>query len=105
MPYSKLKHNLANILKREGYISEVSVKENKIKDLVINLKYDRNGEAVIDGIQRVSKPGQRIYASISDIPKTNGGLGITIVSTSKGLMTDKEARQQKFGGEVICQVW
>lgn len=106
LPYSKLKHNLAEILASEGYIAGSSVKDNgKFKDLVVSLKYDRSGEATIMGIKRVSKPGQRIYTPVSAIPKANGGMGVTIISTSKGLMTDKQARKQKFGGEVICQVW
>ncbi len=106
LPYSKMKHALADILSREGFISAVSTKENgKHKDLVVQLKYDKSGENAIIGIQRVSKPGQRIYSAMDKIPRANGGMGITILSTSKGLMTDREAYKQKFGGEVICQVW
>lgn len=106
LPYSKLKHSLAGILQREGYIRTAAVKDTgKFKELVLVLKYDAAGEAPIMGIKRVSKPGQRIYSAVAEIPKTNGGLGITIVSTSRGLMTDKEARKQKYGGEVICQIW
>jgi small subunit ribosomal protein S8 len=105
LPYSKLKHSLAEILKNEGYIADVSVKEGRLKDLVIKLKYDDKGEAIISGIKRVSKPGQRMYVPTDKVPRTNGGLGISILSTSRGLMTDKEARKQKAGGEVICQVW
>ena len=105
VPYSKLKHNLATILVREGYIAGVTVKEAGFKELQIKPKYDGSGDAVIMGIQRVSKPGQRIYAPVTALPRSNGGQGITIISTSKGLMTDREARKQKFGGEVICQVW
>lgn len=105
MPYSKLKHNLANILHKEGYIAGVNVRENGVKTLEVTLKYDSAGEAIVNGLQRVSKPGQRIYVPMDRIPRTNGGLGITILSTSKGLMTDKEARKQKYGGEVLCQIW
>ncbi|MEK7651675.1 MAG: 30S ribosomal protein S8 [Candidatus Doudnabacteria bacterium Gr01-1014_77] len=105
MPYSKLKHNLANILAREGYIAGVEVIEGSLKQLSVKIKYTSNGEAVVSSIQRVSKPGQRIYVPMDRIPRTNGGLGVTILSTSKGLMTDKEARKQKYGGEVICQIW
>jgi small subunit ribosomal protein S8 len=106
LPYSKMKHSLADILQKEGYVREVKVKETgKFKELLVVLKYDQQGTAPIMGIKRVSKPGQRIYAPVMGIPKTNGGLGITILSTSKGLMTDKEARKQKYGGEVICQIW
>jgi small subunit ribosomal protein S8 len=104
MPYSKLKHNLANILLKEGFVSAVSERQEAIKELLIKLKYD-GVEPVVTDLKRVSKPGQRIYAPSDKIPRANGGLGITIISTSKGLMTDKEARKQKFGGEVICQVW
>ncbi len=105
MPYSKLKHSLANILAREGFIAGVEVIEGSLKQLSVKIKYASDGEAVVTGIQRVSKPGQRIYVPMDRIPRTNGGLGVTILSTSKGLMTDKEARKQKYGGEVICQIW
>jgi small subunit ribosomal protein S8 len=105
LPYSKLKHSLAEILKNEGYVADSSVKEGRLKNLVIKLKYDDRGDAVISGIKRVSKPGQRIYVPTDKVPRVNGGLGISILSTSRGLMTDKEARKQKAGGEVICQVW
>ncbi len=105
IPYSKLKHNLASILEREGYVNGVAVRENGIKQLEVKLKYDERGEAVVNGLKRVSKPGQRIYVPMDQIPRANGGMGITILSTSKGLMTDKEARKQKYGGEVICQIW
>ena len=105
MPYSRMKHSLAEILKKEGYVSDVMVKEGTFKQLQVDLKYDNNGEAIISGLKRISKPGQRIYTSTDRIPRVNGGLGISILSTSHGLMTDKEARKQKHGGEVICQVW
>jgi small subunit ribosomal protein S8 len=104
IPYSKLKHNLAEILKKEGYIADLSVGEGVIKNLTVKLKYS-NGEATIIGIQRVSKPGQRIYTPMDRIPRVQGGMGINILSTSHGLMTDKEARKLKYGGEIICQVW
>lgn len=106
LPYSKLKANLANILKSEGYLREAVIRDSgKFKELVLVLKYNSEGETPISGIKRVSKPGQRIYAPVTNIPKSNGGTGITILSTSRGLMTDKEARKQKYGGEVICQIW
>ncbi len=105
MPYSKLKHNLANILAREGFVAGVEVIEGSLKQLSVKIKYSSDGETVVTGIKRVSKPGQRIYVPMDRIPRTNGGLGVTILSTSKGLMTDKEARKQKYGGEVICQIW
>ncbi len=104
MPYSKLKHNLANILHKEGYVAEVKVREGALKELEVKLKYD-GAQSVLSDLKRVSKPGQRIYVPMDRIPRANGGLGITILSTSKGLMTDREARKQKFGGEVICQIW
>lgn len=105
IPYSKLKQNLANILTAEGYVVAVLVRENRFKELVIKLKYTSSGEPVIMGIKRVSKPGQRIYVPVTFIPKSNGGLGLTILSTSRGLMTDRQARKEKYGGEVVCQVW
>lgn len=104
MPYSKLKENLANLLLKEGFIAGVNVLKDKHTQLKISLKYSA-GNPVITGINRVSKPGQRIYSQVSSIPRTNGGYGITVVSTSKGLMTDKEARKGRLGGEIICQVW
>lgn len=106
LPYSKFKHSLAKVLVTEGWIMSVDSKETDGKrDLVLSLKYDKAGQSIITGIKRVSKPGQRIYSSRVNLPKVMGGIGTTIVSTSKGLMTDKEARSQKVGGEVICQVW
>lgn len=106
LPYSKFKHNLAKLLASEGWVRTVAVKEDgKFKNLSIELKYTGNGLPVISGINRVSKPGQRIYSKNTEIPRSLGGVGTTIVSTSKGLMTDKLARKNKVGGEVICQIW
>ena len=107
LPYSTFKYNLANVLINEGWIAAVEVKEpaGAMKVLVLQLKYDTTGQPVISGIKRVSKPGQRIYSNRTEIPKVLGGMGTTIVSTSKGLMTDKEARKNKVGGEIVCQVW
>lgn len=106
IPYSKFKGSLAKLLLEEGWIKSADVKEEgAIKTLVVALKYDESGEPIITGIKRVSKPGQRIYSKRVEIPKVLGGMGTTIVSTSKGLMTDKSARLNKIGGEVICQVW
>lgn len=104
MPYSKFKENLAKVLFAEGFISGVNVLSGEVKLLQINLKYTGNS-AVITGLKRISTPGQRIYVASDKIPRTNGGFGITIVSTSKGLLTDKQARKDKVGGEVICQIW
>ena len=106
LPYSNFKNSLAKVLQAEGWISKVELKETDgFKSLVLQLKYDPTGEPVISGIKRVSKPGQRIYSSTVAIPKVLGGMGTTIISTSKGLMTDKEARKNKVGGEIVCQVW
>ncbi len=105
MPYSKFKHSLAQVLLEEGFIAGVNELPGRIKMLQINLKYDQTGNPVISGVKRVSTPGQRIYMPVTKIPRTNGGFGITIVSTSKGLVTDKRARKDRIGGEVICQVW
>ncbi len=104
MPYSKFKHNLANLLLAEGFIAGVNELPGRVKMLQINLKYDQAGDPVITGIKRVSKPGQRIYSPVTNIPRT-GGFGITVVSTSRGLVTDKQARKDRLGGEVVCQVW
>jgi len=106
VPYSKLKHSLANVLSQEGYIGSVQTTGDTAasKAIVLKLKYV-DGDGIINGIKRVSKPGQRIYSNVDEIPKSNGGVGITILSTPKGLMTDRQARKQKSGGEVICQVW
>ncbi len=105
VPLSKMKYEVAKILSESGFIGEIkkSVK-GKIKVLKIILKYDQ-GLPAISGIKRVSKPGQRIYAKTSEIKKVHGGYGISVVSTSKGLMANKDARKAKLGGEIICQVW
>ncbi len=105
LPYSKFKHSLANVLLKEGFISGVNELPGRMKMLQINLKYSQAGQAVITDLKRISTPGQRIYMSSTKIPRTNGGFGITVVSTSKGLLTDKQARKEKMGGEVICQIW
>ena len=105
MPYSKFKHGLANVLLQEGFISGVNELPGRVKTLQLNLKYDNQGSPVITGIKRVSTPGQRIYLPVTKIPRTNGGFGVTVVSTSRGLLTDKQARKDRVGGEVVCQVW
>lgn len=109
IPLSKIKNEIANILSKEGFVGEVKkATKGKIKGLKISLKYDNGyplGAPAIAGFKRVSKPGQRIYEGFSEIKKVHGGYGISIVSTSKGLMTNKEARKQKMGGEIICQIW
>lgn len=106
LPYSKFKHSLATVLVNEGWINSVAVKdEGVLKHLLLQLKYNSDGNPMISGITRVSKPGQRIYSKTAEIPRALGGSGTTIISTSKGLMTDKLARKAKIGGEVICQIW
>ena len=106
IPSSNVKKEISEILLNEGYIKNVEViEDNKQNDLRITLKYSNDGEKVISGIKRISKPGLRVYAKAGDVPKVLGGLGIAIISTSKGLLTDKACRQEGIGGEVICYVW
>ena len=106
MPHSKLKVALAELLKSEGFITDFAVNaEGKFKSLVITLKYDENGKPVITNLQRVSKPGLRNYCKAKNLPQVFGGLGISIVSTSKGLKTDRKARKENLGGEILCNVW
>ena len=106
MPSSKLKVELAKVLKEEGYITDYTEKEvGKFKVLSITLKYDETRKPVISNLKRISKTGLRVYSKAKDLPQVFGGLGIAIISTSKGLMTDRKARKEKLGGEVICYVW
>ncbi|MFI5034679.1 MAG: 30S ribosomal protein S8 [Acidimicrobiales bacterium] len=108
MPSSKLKVSLATVLEREGFIAGFRVSEVEGKPgstLEITLKYSEEREKTIIGIQRVSKPGLRIYKKSDQMPKVLGGVGVAVVSTSHGLMTDREARKAKLGGEVLCYVW
>ena len=105
IPLSKIKNEIVQLLSKEGFVGEVKkTVKGKIKVLKITLKYD-NDVPAIAGLKRVSKPGQRIYEGFSEIKKVRGGYGISIVSTPKGLMTNKEARKQKLGGEVLLQIW
>ena len=107
VPASKMKISIAEILKNEGFIKDFElVDAGKFQDIRITLKYgaDKN-EKIISGIKRISKPGLRVYANAQDMPKVLGGLGIAIVSTNKGVITDKEARKQNVGGEVLAFVW
>lgn len=105
-PSSKVKVEIAKILKSEGYIENYAVEGEGIeKKIVVTLKYGANGAKVITGIKRISKPGLRVYAKGDNVPKVLNGLGIAIISTSNGMMTDKEARKQHVGGEVIAYVW
>lgn len=103
MPSSTQKYNIAKVLKDEGYISDFAVSGEAKKQLTIELKYYQ-GKPVIDKIKRISRPGLRIFKSKDELPSINGGLGIAIISTSKGMMTDRQARAAGHGGEVICQV-
>ena len=108
MPGSKLKESLAAILEREGFISGFTVKRRPARPgttLEITLKYSEERVRTIEGIKRVSKPGLRIYAKADAMPRVLGGMGVAVLSTSKGLMTDREARKRKIGGEVLCYVW
>lgn len=105
-PSSNAKVAIAEILKNEGFIKGYEVTEdNKQNVIKLNLKYGRNNEKVITGLKRISKPGLRVYAKSEDIPKVLNGLGIAIVSTSRGLVTDKVARNEKIGGEILAYVW
>ena len=105
IPSSNFKRKIADVLKSEGYINNFNVENNDNKNLlVIDLKYN-SGNPVISVIERISRPGRRIFSSAESLPKINNGLGIAIVSTPKGVMTDIEARKQKIGGEVICKVF
>jgi small subunit ribosomal protein S8 len=107
MPSSKQKVALAEILKREGYISDFEVLDNAgpVKQLKVGLKYSDDRQRTISGIKRVSTPGLRVYRAATEVPRVLGGLGVAVLSTSQGLMTDREARQRKVGGEVMCFVW
>ncbi len=104
LPSSKFKIKLAEVLKSEGYIIDYKITEETKPILEINLKYN-SGNPVISSIERVSKPGRRIFSSAESLPKINNGLGIAIVSTPKGVMTDADARKQNIGGEIICKVF
>ncbi|GAA1850531.1 30S ribosomal protein S8 [Myceligenerans crystallogenes] len=106
MPSSKLKSNIAKILQAEGYISEWKVEDAQVgKALTLTLKYGQNRERALAGVRRVSKPGLRVYAKSTNLPKVLGGLGVAILSTSSGLLTDKQAESKGVGGEVLAYVW
>ena len=106
MPLSKVKRGLAEVLKREGYIWDwEDVESQPVNLLRLHLKYGPNGERVIQRIRRVSKPGCRVYSGAAALKPVLGGLGICIISTSRGVVSDREARQRKLGGEVLCEVW
>jgi len=106
LPASKIKKEVAEILKREGFIRDVEfIEDNKQGIIRIFLKYGANNERVITGLKRISKPGLRVYAKANEVPRVLNGLGIAIISTSQGVITDKEARQKQAGGEVLAYVW
>ena len=106
MPYSKMKAAIANILQTEGYIKDYEVEEARVgKTLTLNLKYGAKRERALSGVKRVSKPGLRVYAKSTKLPKVLGGLGVAIISSSSGMLTDREAADKGVGGEVIAYIW
>jgi small subunit ribosomal protein S8 len=104
LPHSRIKEGVAKILKSEGYVSEVAVEGDTKKQIKIRLKYEGK-KSVIEGLKRVSKPGLRKYVGATEIPRVRGGLGVAIVSTSEGLLTDAQARRKNLGGELLCHIW
>jgi len=104
IPHSRVKESLANILKQEGYVSEVAVEGDTKKKLKVRLKYEGK-KCVIEGLKRISKPGLRNYVGATEIPRVRGGLGVAVVSTSEGVMTGVQARKKNIGGELLCYVW
>jgi small subunit ribosomal protein S8 len=106
MPHSRLKEHVAGVLKAEGYLDDVRVSEGaEPKTLTVVLRYGRDRQSAIDGIRRVSSPGRRVYVRHDRIDRVCSGMGISILSTSRGVMTDREARRQRVGGELLCEVW
>ncbi len=106
MPSSKLKEDIAKILSSEGYVDGYKVEDARVgKELTVTLRYNKERQPILSGIKRISKPGLRVYSGTSDVPRVRGGIGISIVSTSDGVMTDREARKRNVGGEVLCEVW
>ena len=106
IPASKVKTSIGELLKDEGFINDVKLVERKPQNMIrVYLKYGDNDEKVISGIKRISKPGLRVYVGKDEVPKVLGGLGIAVVSTSQGVMSDKKAREKGIGGEVLCYVW
>jgi len=104
VPYSKLKENIAGILKREGYIADFALEGKLPKTIKLKLKY-QGKKSIIEGLRRVSTPGLRRYVGATEIPRVRGGLGVAVVSTSEGLLTDTQARKKNIGGELLCYVW
>ena len=106
MPHSNLKEHVATVLKGEGFIDDVRVSEGEgLKTLTLVLRYGRDRQSAIDGVRRVSAPGRRVYVRHDRIPRVRSGMGVSILSTSRGVMTDKEARRQRVGGELLCEIW
>ena len=106
MPHSNLKEHLAGVLKGEGFIDDVRVSEGEgPKTLTLGLRYGRDRQSAIDGVRRISAPGRRVYVRHDRIPRVRSGMGVSILSTSRGVMTDKEARRQRVGGELLCEIW
>ena len=106
IPASKIKVEIARILKDEGFISDYKIKKNDVQNsIILNLKYGQNKERVITGLKRISKPGLRVYAKAEELPRVLNGLGIAIISTSKGMMVDRDARKASLGGEVLAYIW
>ena len=106
IPHSKFKYELAKLFKDEGYVSDIEIKGEGAKRVIdLTIKFSEEGKSVIAGLNRLSKPGRRVYSSFNELPRTNGGLGTVVVSTSRGLLSDSEARKRKLGGELICEVW
>ena len=106
LPHSRLKENLAGVLKAEGYLDDVRVSEGEDpKMLTLVMRYGRDRTSVIDGLRRVSTPGRRVYVRHDRINRVCSGMGISILSTSRGVMTDREARKQRVGGELLCEIW
>lgn len=105
LPYSKLKFEIAKLLEKEGYIKSAEKTKNKFNEIIVKLRYHRNKKSYISYIKRISKPGRRVYAGKDDLPIVLNNIGIAIISTSKGLMTNKEAKNKKLGGEVICEIY
>ena len=106
MPHSMLKERLAHVLKSEGFLDDVRVNDGEgRKTLLLVLRYGRDRQSAIDGVRRVSTPGRRVYVRHDRIPRVLSGMGVSILSTSQGVMTDKDARKQRVGGELLCEVW
>ena len=105
MPHSKVKERIAELLQAEGYVSSYSVDEAFPATLTVKLRYDRDRNSAIVGVKRRSRPGRRVYVGYEEIPRVLNGMGISIVSTSRGMMTDRLAREQRVGGELVCEVW